>query len=58
MVILLLVSVFDPLAVVLLIAANQSLRKNELTNPSKPNSILMIDDTVLGDSDVVKRKTD
>jgi hypothetical protein len=56
MVILLIVSVFDPLAVVLLIAANQGLRKNELTSTSKPNSILMIDDNVLGDADVIKRK--
>ena len=57
MVILLLVAVFDPLAVLLLLAANQGLSKNELTNVSKRDSILMIDDTVLGDDNVIERKT-
>ena len=57
MVILLLVSVFDPLAVLLLLAANQGLSKNELTNPSRRDSILRIDNTVLGDDNVVERKT-
>jgi hypothetical protein len=57
MVILLLVSVFDPLAVLLLLAANQGLSKNELTNPTKRDSILRIDNTVLGEDNVVERKT-
>ena len=57
MVILLLVAVFDPLAVLLLLAANQGLSKNELTNPLRRDSILMIDDTVLGDDNVTERKT-
>jgi len=57
MVILLLVSVFDPLAVLLLLAANQGLSKNELTNPTRRDSILRIDNTVLGEDNVVERKT-
>jgi hypothetical protein len=57
MVILLLVAVFDPLAVLLLLAANQGLSKNELTNLTERDSILRIDNTVLGDDNVVERKT-
>jgi cell division protein FtsB len=52
MVILLLVSVFDPLAVLLLLAANHGLGQlNGLTRP-KETSILKIDDAVLGEKNV------
>jgi cell division protein FtsB len=57
-VIILLVLVFDPLAVVLLLAANHGLnRRKQLTFLKEP-SILKIDDEVLGDVNVVERKTD
>ena len=52
MVILLLVSVFDPLAVLLLLAANHGLQQiKNLTKP-KEHSILKIDDSVLGENNV------
>ena len=55
MVILLLVSVFDPLAVLLLLAANHGLTidkpKKDLPKP-KEHSILKIDDKVLGEHNV------
>jgi len=52
MVIILLVLVFDPLAVLLLLAANHGLGKlNNLTKPQE-SSILKIDDTVLGENNV------
>ena len=58
MVILLLVSVFDPLAVVLLLAANHGLNRRKQLTFFKEPSILKIDDEVLGDVDVVERKAD
>lgn len=55
MVIILLVLVFDPLAVVLLIAANHGIsEKKRLTN-LKEYSILKIDNEVLGEKNVVER---
>jgi hypothetical protein len=52
MVIILLVLVFDPLAVLLLLAANHGLGKlKDLTKPEE-NRILKIDDTVLGEHNV------
>ena len=55
MVIILLVLVFDPLAVVLLIAANHGIsEKKKLTN-LKEYSILKIDNEVLGEKNVVER---
>lgn len=55
MVILLLVSVFDPLAVILLLAANHGLNeRNNLTKLNTP-SILRIDDNVLGEDNVTAR---
>jgi hypothetical protein len=50
-VIILLVFVFDPLAVVLLLAANHGLANKRLTNSTK-DDILIIDDKVLGEVDV------
>jgi cell division protein FtsB len=50
-VIILLVFVFDPLAVVLLLAANHGLATNRLTN-YKRNDILTIEDDVLGEDNV------
>jgi hypothetical protein len=57
-VIILLVVVFDPLAVVLLLAANHGLSRKNLTS-DKNYSILEIDNKVLdvGDINVIKRKT-
>ena len=49
MVIILLVFVFDPLAVVLLIAANHGLNKIKSLTKPKEYSILKIDDKVLGE---------
>ena len=58
-VILLLVSVFDPLAVVLLLAANHGLNRNKksLTIYDIDSNILKIDPDVLEKNDVVERKT-
>jgi hypothetical protein len=60
MVILTIIFVFDPLAVVLLLAANHGLaQRNNLTNEQKPSILetLEIDDTVLnlGENNVVER---
>jgi len=55
MVILLLVSVFDPLAVVLLIAANHGLTQKKNFTFIKEPSILRIDDELLGEHNVVER---
>ena len=53
MVILLLVAVFDPLAVLLLLAANHGLGQlKDLTKKPKDSSILKIDDRVLGETNV------
>jgi hypothetical protein len=52
MVIILLVLVFDPLAVVLLIAANHGLGEIKRLTKPKESSILKIDDAVLGEKNV------
>jgi uncharacterized protein YlxW (UPF0749 family) len=52
MVIILLVLVFDPLAVLLLLAANHGLGKLKLLTKPKETSILKIDDEVLGAKNV------
>lgn len=58
MVIILLVVVFDPLAVVLLIAANHGMSKtNNLTNINN-TSILTIDENIFGETHVIKRSPD
>lgn len=58
LVIILLVVVFDPLAVVLLIAANHGLSdKKQFTNIDK-DDILIIDELTLGEHDVVERQAD
>jgi hypothetical protein len=57
-VIILLVLVFDPLAVVLLLAANHGLNRRKQLTFFKEPSILKIDDEVLGDVNVVERKAD
>jgi hypothetical protein len=58
-IILILVSVFDPLAILLLIAASEGMKRNRLTLSTKP---IIIDDIIhnvlnLGDTDVTARKT-
>lgn len=58
MVIILLVVVFDPLAVVLLIAANHGLAQNKLLYKIKKRDILHLDEHTIGDINVVKRKAD
>ena len=63
MVILTIIFVFDPLAVVLLLAANHGLaQRNNLTNEEKPSILktLEIDNTVLnlGENNVAKRSLD
>ena len=58
MVILLLVTVFDPLAVLLLLAANHGMAQIKHLTKSKNDNILVIDNKVFGDINVIKRKTD
>lgn len=58
LVIILLVVVFDPLAVVLLIAANHGLsNKKQFTNITE-DDILIFDKSTLGEHDVVERQAD
>ena len=56
MVILMLVAVFDPLAVVLLIAANHGMSQTKQFTKLTENDILNIDSNVLGDVHVIKRQ--
>lgn len=58
MVIILLVVVFDPLAVVLLIAANHGLEKKDLTNIENSNILKLESNNVFGETDVNKRSPD
>jgi hypothetical protein len=58
MVIILLVVVFDPLAVVLLIAANHGMSKTKEFTDIPEYDILKIDQELLGDAHVTKRPTD
>jgi len=56
MVIILLVVVFDPLAVVLLIAANHGLAHNKLLHKIRKRDILEINEQVFGEHNVTKRQ--
>ena len=58
MVIILLVLVFDPLAVVLLIAANHGFSQTKLFTNIDDRSILVINDNVCGESNVAERQID
>ena len=56
MVIILLVAVFDPLAVVLLIAANHGMNQTKEFTNIQERDILRIDSLTLGDNDVTERQ--
>jgi hypothetical protein len=58
MVILLLVAVFDPLAVLLLLAANHGMAQIKHLTRSKNDNILVIGKEIFGDNNVIKRKAD
>jgi hypothetical protein len=57
MVIILLVVVFDPLAVVLLIAANHGMSQTKQLTNIENTSILIIDENIFGEAHVIERTT-